>query len=818
MAPDPQEEVPGELPAVDETLATMTKLGTAFENAAQGFQKINTAGWEGPTGDAFRDYYQQEPPKWFRAADAFTESADALRQYRDVLAWAQRQAEQACADIERADRQTAQAEAKYEQAADQGNATEPFQDPGAAARNQAQAALDAAKEQVEEAAKRAAAALIKASEKAPPQPGPLTMLASGFEDVFQNVAESYGDFWKGSFDGALDMLQQARTLNPFDPYNVMHPQQYGENISQLAASTVAAGKAFISDPIGTGKAMIGAGIDSFTKDPSGFIGRLAPEVAAGLATSGSSTAGTLGRRVLGELGDLVKGKPSADLPGGRSPVPVHHQPPGNVPGPANGHAPPVNTPAPRPESMPPSHQPSSSTGTPFERGDYSPTPNHGYNPSPPQSTASNWNNPHTGSDFADGARDAHREQHAPTPPGQSNTPGSAQHSQPGSWQSPSPVENQPFGPKGSDWEHRDTADTPSTSNSEERPHSSWGRGRSRRDDDDADWGDPWEDPDFRGDQHENQPSTSGSDVDSREPDGFDEHRDDSDNRNDPTELDHDDGHETPPSDRDASEHDDGDRPGLDELFPDPGHRFDEQRALAVLKDSLDGQYGDLNVSVKSVDPNSGLDTSSYGVYAEITDQNGHQVGQLFRDIYRDDDGSLSAVHRKLHLDPEFRGAGFADEFNTKLENWYRDSGVKHIELQANIDVGSYAWARQGYEFMPDRQDTAVDKILPRLEAEIGRTERELGQLQHQLRQPDADRDALAREVDSRERLLADARGVASRFYVGCEDFPTPFEISNLGRPAGLAPGESRDLRWLGKDVLFDPSGRGDVKWWGIKKL
>ncbi|MFI0470781.1 putative T7SS-secreted protein [Saccharopolyspora sp. 5N102] len=502
MAPDPREEVPGELPAVDETLATMTKLGTAFENAAQGFQKIDTAGWEGPTADAFRDYYQQEPPKWFRAADAFTESADALRQYREVLAWAQRQAEQACADIERADRQTAQAEAKYEQAADQGNATEPFQDPGAAARNQAQASLDAAKEQVEEAAKKAASALIKASEKAPPQPGPLTMLASGVGDVFQNVAESYGDFWKGSFDGALDMLQQARTLNPFDPYNVMHPQQYGENISQLAASTVAAGKAFISDPIGTGKAMIGAGIDSFTKDPAGFLGRLAPEVAAGLATSGSSTAGSLGRQALSKLDDLVKGKSSADLPGGRSPAPAHHQPPGNVPGPTNGHAPPANTPTPRPESMPLSHQPSPNTGTTFEHGNHSPAPNHGYNPSPPQSTASNWNNPHTGSDFSESTRDAHREQYEP---GQSNRPGSAQHSPPGSWQSPSPAENQPFGPKGSDWEHRNTADTPSTSNSEERPRLSWGRGNSRWDDDDADWGDPWENSEFRGDEPGDRP-------------------------------------------------------------------------------------------------------------------------------------------------------------------------------------------------------------------------------------------------------------------------------------------------------------------------
>ncbi|WP_165968278.1 putative T7SS-secreted protein [Saccharopolyspora elongata] len=464
MAPDPREEVPGELPAVDETLATMTKLGTAFENAAQGFQKIDTAGWEGPTADAFRDYYQQEPPKWFRAADAFTESADALRQYREVLAWAQRQAEQACADIERADRQTAQAEAKYEQAADQGNATEPFQDPGAAARNQAQASLDAAKEQVEEAAKKAASALIKASEKAPPQPGPLTMLASGAGDIFQNVAESYGDFWKGSFDGALDMLQQVRTLNPFDPYNVMHPQQYGENISQLAASTVAAGKAFISDPIGTGKAMIGAGIDSFTKDPAGFLGRLAPEVAAGLATSGSSMAGSLGRQALDALADTKIGqRVSEALPKiGHAPepgqAPGHGLPPQHQPTPDHGQGTPPPNPAP--------HTPSAAHPAPA-RADPPPAAHHSPSPGTPATPTATGHAP------------------SPTPQPEPRTPTTAEHHAPRHASAP---QSEASGSR------EPVHDAPSTpAGDESRPRLSWGRGASRAFDDDPDWGDPWDD-------------------------------------------------------------------------------------------------------------------------------------------------------------------------------------------------------------------------------------------------------------------------------------------------------------------------------------
>ncbi len=157
---------------------------------------------------------------------------------------------------------------------------------------------------------------------------PAALVATFRTAAAGTVAESAGDFWKGSFDGALGMLQQARVLNPFDPYNLTHPSQYAENIGNLAASTVAAGKAFISDPIGTGKAMIGAGIDSFTKDPFGPLGKLAPEVAAGLATGGSSTAGSMSRRALDTVTDFLGDKSKIPLTIRTPPrMPTHpHQP------------------------------------------------------------------------------------------------------------------------------------------------------------------------------------------------------------------------------------------------------------------------------------------------------------------------------------------------------------------------------------------------------------------------------------------------------------------------------------------------------------
>ncbi|MEV0086489.1 hypothetical protein [Saccharopolyspora sp. NPDC050642] len=80
-------------------------------------------------------------PESLRATDGFTESARAMQRYRDVLAWAQRQAERARAD---------------------GETTEPC-------RGQAQASIDSAKDRVEDAAKNLVKTLLLTADKAPAQ-------------------------------------------------------------------------------------------------------------------------------------------------------------------------------------------------------------------------------------------------------------------------------------------------------------------------------------------------------------------------------------------------------------------------------------------------------------------------------------------------------------------------------------------------------------------------------------------------------------------------------------------------------------------------
>jgi predicted TIM-barrel enzyme len=62
-----------------------------------------------------------------------------------------------------------------------------------------------------------------------------------------------------------------------------------------------------------------------------------------------------------------------------------------------------------------------------------------------------------------------------------------------------------------------------------------------------------------------------------------------------------------------------------------------------------------------------------------------------------DDGLSGQVeHSIFTLQPHAQGAGFAARFNANAEQAYREAGIDIIRLVASLDVGGYAWARQGY--------------------------------------------------------------------------------------------------------------------------
>ncbi|MEV6798531.1 hypothetical protein AB0M91_09305 [Micromonospora rifamycinica] len=239
------------------------------------------------------------------------------------------------------------------------------------------------------------------------------------------------------------------------------------------------------------------------------------------------------------------------------------------------------------------------------------------------------------------------------------------------------------------------------------------------------------------------------------------------------------------------------RPSARHLL-DTGRAGEFDRLQQEWASVLDGSYAGLTVRTtgsSAFDWTPQPDGPEYPVVmanADILDANGDHVGSLTRGI-SEDDTEAYALHAMLSIDdPELQGAGFARAFNSHLEDWYRQAGIRRIELEANIDVGGYAWARSGYDF---KTPAAALKIMGRLEEFLGRAER--GAL-------DIPEDRIDAQIEAAEALLERIRTAA----FGSVDYPSAYEVSQLGR----WPGAGRDDVWIGKATLLGSS------WEGVKPL
>lgn len=241
-------------------------------------------------------------------------------------------------------------------------------------------------------------------------------------------------------------------------------------------------------------------------------------------------------------------------------------------------------------------------------------------------------------------------------------------------------------------------------------------------------------------------------------------------------------------------------------FADSSPEADAQRAQAVaaLGSAMNGEYGGFRMEVARVSRYQGGPLAENpGVQATLTirDAAGAQIGRSQRALYRDDNGDLVAVHELLEIDnPNQRGGGLASAFNAHLTDWYRQQGVTRIELTANIDIGGYAWASHGYDFA-DQQ--SADRVITRLRGQADGYESRAAELR---RSGDtAGSDAVAEQATQARALL----GRAESEPFGSEEFPTPFEISQIGRPPGVRA--SGDTTWLGRDAMLGSSWEG-VRW------
>lgn len=199
----------------------------------------------------------------------------------------------------------------------------------------------------------------------------------------------------------------------------------------------------------------------------------------------------------------------------------------------------------------------------------------------------------------------------------------------------------------------------------------------------------------------------------------------------------------------------------------------------IIAARLNGEYAGLQVVVTQVE----VQKDHLSVHADIRDAAGRSVGTTVRDLYRDEP-ELFVYHAYLKLNASVQGQGFAEAWNGHLMDWYIESGLDRIEVTANIDVGGYTWARQGFDFL-DKDDAR--NIGSRLRSEIF----------NNASLYDADQIAAAEALLDRLNLDHDD-----------DRFPTAYEMSQVGRK----PGQGKDDKWPGKEAMLGSY------WSGVKPV
>lgn len=190
----------------------------------------------------------------------------------------------------------------------------------------------------------------------------------------------------------------------------------------------------------------------------------------------------------------------------------------------------------------------------------------------------------------------------------------------------------------------------------------------------------------------------------------------------------------------------------------------------------------------------GWETSIYGA-------DNLPVGTLERTLFKNGD-RWEVHHDYWRLDEAVQGQGMATRINDAAFDLYRAWGVEDVSLMANIDVGGYAWAKQGFGWTEWQASGDVRMM-------IGRVERRLDEYFDLYSAPV--RAAARRDLDA---LIARSKAVAP----GHPDYPTPFEFSRIGysaeeaaayKPYGMGNiGKKGGYSWPGKDAMLGSTWNG----------
>ncbi|WP_306357620.1 MULTISPECIES: putative T7SS-secreted protein [unclassified Nocardia] len=325
---DPKELIRGEPSAITEAGTSLGKLSTAADQTGEGLRAVgNISDWEGLGADGYQVGFSPQPGKWTDAADAFTDAKTALEAWAAAVSAAQGVAADAITQWNAAVHERRRVLARWNSLSDEEKAKTTVVDTWTPMFQAARDTLARARTNRDTAAAQAVTAIAAAKASAPEEPPFISRMGANLEDLGQ-----IGDYAKLSFaDGFLTagagLVQFVRQLNPTDIYNLTHPGEYLENVSNLAGGLAVTA----ADP----GPVVDAMIDDAKANPFEALGALTFDAVTAIPTGGAGLA-TKPVSLLNKVDNLVlSGRPT--LPGTtRAPGLDRTAPDGSSP-PANTH-------------------------------------------------------------------------------------------------------------------------------------------------------------------------------------------------------------------------------------------------------------------------------------------------------------------------------------------------------------------------------------------------------------------------------------------------------------------------------------------------
>jgi GNAT superfamily N-acetyltransferase len=173
------------------------------------------------------------------------------------------------------------------------------------------------------------------------------------------------------------------------------------------------------------------------------------------------------------------------------------------------------------------------------------------------------------------------------------------------------------------------------------------------------------------------------------------------------------------------------------------------------------------------------------VRGEVKDSDGTYVAGWVREIYYEGakhNPSPFMEYGLLRVADGYRGQSLGTKLISHFDSVTLATGLDTVELGANIDIGGYAWAKQGYDWnvTHDEHRENMNDLETRMYREINNNPED------------------AQEISALLKRLQEPYG---------PNYPLPVDIANLGKGNKDAEG-----LWAGKRILLNST------WQAIRKL